>query len=77
MAVSKLRMRILEEGGPAYIIAARAGISPSRVSEYTLGRRRIPPHHVVALCRVLKCNPDELLGFEPETVEPVYTASVE
>lgn len=70
--ISKLRMKILDEGGPQYMIAARAGISPSRLSEYVLMQRRIPPHHLVALCRVLKCNPEDIIGLAPIDVPPLY-----
>lgn len=62
--VTKLRIRILETGGPAYIVAARCGFSPSRMSEYVLGRREIPAKHVMALCEVLRCNPDDVVGWE-------------
>lgn len=61
--VTKLRLRILETGGPAYMVAARAGFSPSRMSEYILGRRKIPFKHLVPLCEVLQCDPDDIVGM--------------
>lgn len=61
--VTKLRLRILETGGPAYMVAARCGFSPSRMSEYILGRKAIPFKHLVPLCEVLKCDPDEVTGW--------------
>lgn len=61
--VTKLRIRILETGGPAYIIAARCGFSPSRMSEYTMGTKAIPFKHLVALCKVLRCDPEDVVGW--------------
>lgn len=61
--VTKLRLRVLETGGPAYIVAARAGFSPSRMSEYVLGRREIPAKHLVPLCEVLQCDPEDVVGL--------------
>lgn len=62
--ITKLRLRILETGGPAYMVAARAGFSASRMSEYVLGHKPIPPKHLVALCQVLRCDPDDIVGWE-------------
>lgn len=61
--ITKLRLRILETGGPAYIVAAHCGFSPSRMSEYVLGRKTIPPKHLIALCQVLRCDPDDVTGW--------------
>lgn len=61
--VTNLRLRLMEDGRPQYIIAAELEVSPSRLSEYALGNRTIPQHRVYTFCRVLRCNPDELLGF--------------
>lgn len=60
---TKLRLRILETGGPAYMVAAHCGFSPSRMSEYVLGRRAIPPKHLIALCKVLRCEPEDVTGW--------------
>lgn len=61
--VTKLRIRILETGGPGYIIAQRAGFQPSRLSEYVLGKKAIPTKHLVRLCQVLQCDPDDIIGW--------------
>ena len=60
--ISKLRLKLLEVGGPQYMIAARAGMAPSRLSEYVLLQKDIPFHHLVSLCRVLNCEPDDITG---------------
>lgn len=44
------------------MIAARAGMSPTRLSEYCLMQRDIPAKHLVSLCEVLECEPELLLG---------------
>lgn len=62
MSVTKLRLALLNTDAPQYMIAALAGMSPSRVSEYALGKKPIPTHHLLALARVLKKNPSDLVG---------------
>lgn len=64
--ITKMRMRLLEDGRPQYMIAAHVGVSPSRISEYALGRTKIPTRHIYRLCEVLRCNVDDLLGYEDE-----------
>lgn len=61
-------MRLLEDGRPQYIIAAQVGVSPARVSQYALGRRPIPTRHIYSFCEVLKCDVDQLLGYEDEII---------
>jgi hypothetical protein len=56
------------------MIAARAGMAPSRLSEYILGQRDIPAHHIVSLCKVFKCEPDEIVG---EIEEPQFVFKAE
>lgn len=60
--VTKLRLKLLEIGGPQYLVAARCGFSPSRMSEYALGKP-IPPKHMIALCSVLSCAPEDITGW--------------
>lgn len=63
MAITKIRLRLLEDGRPQYVIAAEVGVSPARISEYCLGKRSIPTNHIYSLVRVLNCNVQDLLGF--------------
>lgn len=67
MAVSKLRLKVLEYGGPGYMVAALCGFAPARLSEYMLFQREIPVGHLRELCRILKCEPDEILGEVEES----------
>lgn len=68
MGLSKLRLKCMEMGGPQYMIAALAGMSPSRLSEYILGHRDIPQHHLVGLCRVFQCEPDDIIGEADDNI---------
>jgi DNA-binding transcriptional regulator YdaS (Cro superfamily) len=54
---------------PNYLIAVKAGFAPSRLSEYALGRRPMPPHHLIALCRVM--------GLQPEDIADDYELELE
>lgn len=65
---TKLRMRLLEDGRPQYIIAAEVGVSPARVSQYALGRRPIPTRHIYSFCRVFGCNVSDVLGYEDDEI---------
>lgn len=60
---TKLRALLLEpQNRPNYYVAVAAGMAPSRLSEYALGKRIIPAHHMIRLCEVLKCQPDDIMG---------------
>ncbi len=61
--ITKLRLRMMEDPRPQYVIAAAACISPARLSQFAMGVRPIPQYRVYALCEVLECNPEDLLGF--------------
>ena len=69
--VTKVRLRLMDDGRPQYVIAADIGVPASRMSDYALGRRTIPQKHVFRFCTVLNCNPEDLLGYaEPRDLEP-------
>ena len=61
--ITNLRCRILETGVSQYRIAGAAKIHPSVLSKYALGLVDIPPRHVVPLCEVLRCDPDDIEGW--------------
>lgn len=65
MAVTKMRIRLLEDGRPQYQIAADLGIPPSRLSEYALGSRNIPTHRIYDFVRLWGCGVEDILGYEP------------
>lgn len=74
LLTTKLQARLLwAENRPNYMIAAKIGVAPSRLSEYGLGKRPIPPHHLIALCEVLRCSPDDILGPADEDVSVSYS----
>lgn len=68
--ITKIRMRMLEDGRPQYVIARELGITPARLSEYALGKRAIPTKRIFEFVRVWGCNPEDILGYVDElTVE--------
>jgi predicted transcriptional regulator len=69
MPVTKIRLRMLEDGRPQYEIAAQLGVSPARLSEYALGRRPIPPRRVFEFVRLWNCNPDDIIGYEDVSID--------
>lgn len=70
MPVTKLDIRIVQMDIPAYILAAIAGVAPSRISEYRRARKEIPAHHLIALAAALQCNPVDIQGFADENYLP-------
>jgi DNA-binding Xre family transcriptional regulator len=67
MSITKIRLRLLEDGRPQYVIAAEVGVSPARISEYCLGKRAIPTQHIYSLVKVLGCNVQDLLGYADDS----------
>jgi DNA-binding Xre family transcriptional regulator len=62
--LTRLKIKLLEDDEPQYLIAARCGIHPSRLSMYALGQCRIPVKHVRALCKYFKCAQKDILGWD-------------
>ncbi len=61
--MTRLRYKILTADIPAFMIGGRAGIHPTRLSEYSLNKKPIPPHHLILLCKYFRCEPEELIGW--------------
>jgi transcriptional regulator with XRE-family HTH domain len=74
--ITKIRLRMLEDGRPQYQIAADVGIPPARLSEYALGRRPIPAHRIFDLVRVFNCNPEDILGYENDDAADITEGRV-
>lgn len=62
LRVTKLRVKVLSVPQPQYQIAAIAGIHPSTMSAYVKGDRDILDKHLVALCDLFDCEPEEIIG---------------
>jgi transcriptional regulator with XRE-family HTH domain len=45
-----------------YVIAAAAGVHPSTLSQYARGHKQIAANHLIALCELFQCEPEELVG---------------
>jgi len=61
---SELRRMIARTGAPMYHIAGVAGIDPSTLSKYANRRMPIRHHHMLSLCAVFECEPEDLLDEE-------------
>ena len=69
---SKLQARLMwTENRPNYMIAAKIGVAPSRLSEYASGKRPIPAHHLLAMCEVMRCSPDDILGPADDCIDSI------
>lgn len=62
--VTKLRIKVLATTHPQYQIAALAGIHPSTFSRYVKGLQPILDKHLIALCDLFNCEPEDIIGWE-------------
>ncbi len=62
VTVTKLMLKLMSVQQPNYQIAAAAHIHPTTLSEYSRGKKPIAAKHLVALCNLFECEPDELIG---------------
>lgn len=60
--ISRLQKRLIADGRQFKDIAVAAGFKQPRLSDYVHGRRVMPMQHLISLCEVLHCNPDDLIG---------------
>lgn len=60
-AETKLGRYLVENNYKSGSVAAAAGFTSRLLTEYMAGRRNIPQHHLLALCRVLEVTPDKIL----------------
>jgi hypothetical protein len=60
--ITKLMLKLQQVEQPNYMIAAVAHIHPTTLSQYARGLKPISAKHLVALCALFECQPDELLG---------------
>jgi hypothetical protein len=65
--ITKLRIALLAWDGPQYLIAKAIGVAPPRLTEWQMGYKEIPTKYLIPLSRILKRNPDELVGFADDT----------
>lgn len=63
---TRLGRRINELDMRLYEVSGKANINPRLMTEYCAGRKAISDHHLLALCRVLKVEPWQILEDDPE-----------
>ena len=62
----RIRERRMEKGYTQDQLAERAGVSLSFMGHIERGTRKLSVETLIALCSVLNCSADELLGLEAE-----------
>lgn len=62
VVVTRLMLKLMSTEQPNYIIGAAAKIHPTTLSQYARGQKEISSKHLIALCKLFECEPDELLG---------------
>ena len=64
--VTKLKLMLMRVPQPQYQVAALAGIHPSVMSMYSRGEKPIRDKHLITLCDLFRCEPEDILGWEDE-----------
>ena len=62
--ITKLQFKLLSIQQPNYQIAAAANIHPTTLSLYARGQKAISNKHLISLCKLFECEPDELIGMQ-------------
>lgn len=62
VTITKLRLKLSQISEPNYVIAAMAHIHPTQLSDYAQGKKPLSAKHLVALCQLFKCDPEEIIG---------------
>lgn len=61
--ITKLRKLLLDTPQPMYKTAGQMGIHSSTMCRYALGRKDIPPHHLIIMSRYWQLDPREIIGY--------------
>lgn len=64
--ITKLRVLLTTSSIPQFRIAGLSGVHPSRLSEYSLGKRPIQPKHLIALSEFFQLPADQIVGYETD-----------
>lgn len=62
VVITKLMLKLMRVEQPNYQIAAAAHIHPTTLSQYARGQKPISARHLIALCKLFACQPDDLIG---------------
>lgn len=62
VVITKLMLKLQTTSEPNYKIAAAADMHPTTLSLYARGKQEISPKHMISLCKLFECEPEELIG---------------
>ncbi len=62
VVITKLMLKLQTTSQANYVIGASCGIHPTTLSLYARGQKDISPKHLIALCKLFECEPEEILG---------------
>lgn len=63
VTITRLMYKLSQVPEPNYVIGALCHIHPTTMSDYARGKRDMSPKHLNALCTLLECEPEEILGL--------------
>lgn len=62
VTITRLMLKLQTTSQPNYKIAAAADLHPTILSLYARGKKEISPKHLIALCKLFECEPEDILG---------------
>lgn len=62
VVITKLMLKLQTSSAPNYVIGAACHIHPTTLSRYARGQVDISSKHLIALCKLFECEPEEILG---------------
>jgi DNA-binding Xre family transcriptional regulator len=62
VVITKLMLKLQTAKQPNYVVGAACGIHPTTLSFYSRGLKPISAKHLIALCKLFECEPEELVG---------------
>lgn len=61
--ITRFHAKLLATSTSSKSISTTLNVQSSHVSEWRTGKRPIPTHHLIKLCRLFHCAPRELVGW--------------
>lgn len=61
--VTRLLFKLQQIPEPNYVIAAAMKIHPTTLSDYARGKKPISAKHLEQMCRILECEPEDIMGL--------------
>jgi hypothetical protein len=69
VVITKLMLKLQTIEQPNYIVGAACHIHPTTLSFYARGMKPITAKHLIELCKLFECEPEDLIGTVTVEIE--------